>query len=172
MDPGKTATTTVTSKAASTPSASGEYAGFARRLGALIIDGIIIQIVNFVLGFVVGLAVGFGGAVGGGESNGSSPVSFAVSILLLLLQLGIALGYYIYFIGAKGQTLGKMALGIKVVTVDGQQVPGYVKAFLREFVGKFLSGIVIGLGYLWMLWDKKKQTWHDKIAGTVVIRVK
>lgn len=41
---------------------------------------------------------------------------------------------------------------------------------LRETIGKFLSGLVLGLGYFWAIWDKDSQAWHDKIAGTVVIK--
>ena len=64
-----------------------------------------------------------------------------------------------------------MALKIKVVKEDTGEVPGFAKAFLREMVGKFLSSLVFGLGYFSVLWDKDKQAWHDKIAGTVVIKV-
>jgi uncharacterized RDD family membrane protein YckC len=41
---------------------------------------------------------------------------------------------------------------------------------LREIVGKWVSGLLIGLGYFWAIWDKDGQAWHDKIAGTVVIK--
>ena len=44
-------------------------------------------------------------------------------------------------------------------------------AFVREVVGKFLSGLVLCLGYLWMLWDAERQCWHDKLVGTRVVRV-
>ena len=64
-----------------------------------------------------------------------------------------------------------MALKIKVVLKDTGEVPGYTKAFLRELVGKFVSSLVLGLGYFSVLWDKDKQGWHDKMAGTVVIKV-
>ncbi len=68
-----------------------------------------------------------------------------------------------------GATLGKMALGIKVVKQDGSGNINVVEGFLREVVGKFLSSFFL-LGYLWMLWDVNKQTWHDKIAGTLVVK--
>ena len=77
--------------------------------------------------------------------------------------------YYVLFTGLKGQTLGKMALGIKVVDAKGD-VPGVGRAALREIVGKFVSAIVILLGYLWVGWDRQKRGWHDHIAGTYVIR--
>ena len=78
--------------------------------------------------------------------------------------------YYVYSVGRFGQTLVKKWLKIKVQTMDGQ-VPGFKKALIRETVGKLVSGLALGIGYLWAIWDKHKQTWHDKMAKTVVVRV-
>lgn len=78
--------------------------------------------------------------------------------------------YYVVLTGTRGQTLGKMALGIKVVNRNGD-VPGLGYAALREVVGKFISFIALLLGFLSIAWDPKKQGWHDKIAGTWVIKV-
>ena len=69
-----------------------------------------------------------------------------------------------------GRTLGKMAMGTKVVNEDGV-APSLLTAFVREVIGKFVSAIVLGLGYIWILFDPKFQGWHDKIAGTYVIKV-
>ena len=77
--------------------------------------------------------------------------------------------YYVALTGLKGQTLGKMALGIMVVNAQGE-VPGIRRAAFREIVGKLVSEIVIFLGYLWVGWDKKKRGWHDHIASTHVVR--
>ena len=66
-----------------------------------------------------------------------------------------------------GQTIGKKVLGIKVVSASGAKLD-YLKAFIRT-ISKILSTIALGLGYLWMLWDGKSQTWHDKIADTYVV---
>jgi uncharacterized RDD family membrane protein YckC len=66
-----------------------------------------------------------------------------------------------------GQTLGKRAMGLKVVSVRGGKVD-VVTAFIRSLC-RILSSIFL-LGYLWMLWDKNSQTWHDKIAGTYVVK--
>jgi len=93
-------------------------------------------------------------------------ISFVVpfaSILLLWL-------YYWLFTGLKGQTLGKMAFRIKVVNAAGS-VPGLGRAALREIPGKIVSFIAIFLGFLWVIWDGRKQGWHDKIASTYVVRV-
>jgi uncharacterized RDD family membrane protein YckC len=86
-----------------------------------------------------------------------------------VINLAIGIGYYCGMLVARGQTLGKMALGIRVVARDGGN-PSFGTAFLREIIGKLVSGIPLCLGYLWMLWDPEQQTWHDKMAGTHVER--
>ena len=125
-----------------------EYMGFWIRLAAAVIDGILLFIVNLLVGFLLGLA--------------GSPLSILVNLL-------IGWAYHVGFIAAKGQTIGKMAVGIQVVDNQGN-IPGIGAVLLRETIGKFLSGIAIGLGYLWVVWDKEKRGWHDHIAGTYVVR--
>jgi uncharacterized RDD family membrane protein YckC len=131
---------------ASATGPSGPRASFGQRLGAYLIDviliGIVIGILTVILktpGYFIGIAIG--------------------------------LAYFIYFEGSpSGQTLGKQALGIRVIDYSTGGPLGYGKSFLR-YVGRIASGAICALGYLWMLWDKEKQTWHDKIAGTVVVPV-
>jgi uncharacterized RDD family membrane protein YckC len=77
--------------------------------------------------------------------------------------------YYWLFTGLKGQTPGKMAVGIKVVDARGEK-PELGTAALREILGKFISSAVFCLGYLWIAIDKEKRGWHDSIAGTHVVR--
>jgi len=83
----------------------------------------------------------------------------------------VAWAYFILFTTAFGQTPGKMALGIKVVDGDGE-IPGVGRVILRETIGRMLSSIFLALGYFWMLFDGRSQTWHDKIASTYVVRVR
>ena len=66
-----------------------------------------------------------------------------------------------------GCTVGKKIMGIKVVTTTGKQLD-WTTAFVRS-ISKILSGTFFALGYLWMLWDVNSQTWHDKIADTLVV---
>jgi len=80
----------------------------------------------------------------------------------------LAWGYSVFFVWRFGATLGKKLLKIQVVTTKYEPV-SFWGAFLREVVGKFLSSLIFGLGYAWALWDKDRQTWHDKIAGTYVV---
>ena len=124
---------------------SGPRASFGVRLVAAIIDGILLGIVGFVIRLLLGDDIGL-------EVN---------------LLLGLA--YYAYLEGSpSGQTVGKRAMNVRVIDFAGGGPIGPGRALLR-YVGRILSAIPCGLGYFWMLWDKEKQTWHDKIATTVVV---
>ena len=158
--------------------ASGQYiyAGFGSRWLASALDGLIVGAVSLAIGFsgtIVNLFVGgAGNSIGNSTANvGVSLIGMLISILGGILQMAVWVGYYTYFTGKNGQTPGKKALNIKVINPDTTFPPGYGYAFLREVIGKPISSFCFGLGYLWVLWDDKKQTWHDKIAHTVVIKV-
>ncbi len=141
-----------TTGAPGTSGASGPRAGFGVRLGALIIDGIIVAVVPLIL------------IIAGGAS--SSKGLIAVGYILLIAG-GIA--YEIYFIGgASGQTPGKKMLNIRVVDFNTGGPIGYGRSFIR-LIGRYISAIPCYLGYFWMLWDREKQCWHDKMANDVVV---
>jgi uncharacterized RDD family membrane protein YckC len=126
--------------------ASGPRAGFWRRFAAAFLDGI-------VLGVIAGIL-----------EAALKGVGSAIAIL-------VTIAYYTYFEGSeRGQTPGKSALGIRVISLDGSGPIGYGRAFIR-WIGRYVSAIVFLLGYLWMLWDKEKQCWHDKFASDVVVPV-
>lgn len=134
--------------------AAVEYIGFWIRLRASIIDGIIIWFISFVPSRLL-----LSNIVGSQFSALSSIFWFPVAWL-----------YYWLFTGIKGQTPGKMVVGIKVVDARGNTV-GLGVAALREIVGKTLSALALYIGFLWIIWDRKKQGWHDKIASTYVVKV-
>ncbi|HUG12319.1 MAG TPA: RDD family protein [Opitutaceae bacterium] len=69
----------------------------------------------------------------------------------------------------RGTTVGGIVCGLKVVRLDARPVD-FATSIVRT-LGAYLSMICVGLGFLWVIWDPEKQTWHDKIAGTTVIRV-
>jgi uncharacterized RDD family membrane protein YckC len=69
----------------------------------------------------------------------------------------------------RGTTVGGIVCGLKVVRLDARPVD-FATSVVRT-LGAYLSMICVGLGFLWVIWDPEKQTWHDKIAGTTVIRV-
>lgn len=81
----------------------------------------------------------------------------------------VALAYFAGMWAWKGTTIGGTVLNLKVVRLDGKPMTFGV-AVVRGLVS-VLSFIVLFLGFFWMIWDVEKQTWHDKIAGTVVMRV-
>lgn len=143
----------------STGMTSGD--AFGRRWGAAILDGLLMR----GIGFITTLATG-----AHATPPNPSPEQIGAALGAAAGQIVVAVLYYVGMTAWRGQTLGKMALGIRVVGPDGD-VPGFGRAFLRETIGKFLSTIVCLVGYLSMLWDSEQQTWHDKIAGTHVERV-
>jgi len=123
-------------------------ATFGQRLGAYLIDVVLANVVTFLLtAFVRGTG------------------------LSLVLSILITLGYFSLFEGSgSGQTVGKRLIGIRVVDFETGEPITYGRAFARNAV-RFVSGLVLLLGYLWMLWDSDGQTWHDKIASTTVVPV-
>jgi uncharacterized RDD family membrane protein YckC/cytoskeletal protein CcmA (bactofilin family) len=112
-------------------------AGFGIRLGALLIDGILI--------FAVGLMI-FNGP-------GGLPPLMAVYLVALW--------------GLKGTTIGGIICGLKIVRLDDRPLD-WMTAVVRGLAG-FVSVLPAGLGFLWIVFDEEKQSWHDKVAGTVVV---
>ena len=86
-----------------------------------------------------------------------------------ILSFLIGLGYSVWMLSTYSATVGMMVLKVKITKENGGKVT-YQDAILRYFAA-ILSAIVLFLGYLWMIWDPKKQTWHDHIAKTVVVKV-
>ncbi|WP_053366721.1 RDD family protein [Bacillus sp. FJAT-27245] len=126
------------------------FASFGERLVALIIDSVILGVAGGVLGLLFAFA----------DDNG-------VFINFLSLILGIA--YKAGMEGSSNQaTLGKMAMGIKVIGPDGGRI-SYGRAIGRYFA-TILSSLILGIGYLMALWTKEKRTLHDFIADTYVIK--
>ena len=137
-------------------SATGAYASFWRRFLAVVLDGIIVSIPANIFAAILGsgLIVTGGGGVHFRSGSGLHTIFFIVYEALLI-------AYW------NGQTIGKKAMGIRVVSAGGAPVPVGM-AFARA-VMKIVSGMVLLLGYLWMLWDPNRQTWHDKVAQTYVV---
>lgn len=138
-------------------------AGFWIRVVASFIDGLLIGIVQFVLALLLGLIAGMSGL---GDGNGE----VALAIVVQLFGMALSFGYYIFFTGYCGQTPGKMAVRIKVIRTDGSEI-AYGRAFLREVIGKTISAILLGIGYLMVAFDGQKQGLHDKMADTYVIKL-
>lgn len=138
------------------------YAGAGRRLVAALLDSVILFAIN------ISIAMLLVGSFSLMPTEGAE--NAAGGILILISYIILPVGYWVVLQSQMGQTLGKKALGIKVVDSEGK-TPSVVTFFLREIVGKIVSAIILLIGYLMILWDSKKQGLHDKIAGTYVIRV-
>ena len=150
-----------------------KYAGFWRRLVAFMIDSTIVTIIFVVLLVIAALAFFFGAI--SADNNAwikdlANPKGFSSALLLIMVfYIAINIAYFTYFHGATGRTPGKMLLGLQVYCADGTEV-SFGIAFLRA-IGYLVSSLLgtIPLGFIWAAFDPKKQSWHDKIAGTVVI---
>lgn len=136
------------------------YASFAYRLLAFLIDMVLLS----TLAKAIFSLVGFQPVFLAREIVPSFNSGEAILALMLLW------GYNIVMIKLYGATVGKMAFGLKVMS-DNKEPIDWLSVVLRETVGKMISTLPLGLGFLWVSWDAKKQGFHDKIAGTVVMKV-
>lgn len=150
-----------------------KFAGFWRRLVAYLIDNTIICIVFFVL-FMIAVIAFFIGAASSESSDWIADLAnparmYSIAIIILGLFIVIFIVYFTYFHGVNGRTPGKTLLGLQVVSADGSPI-SFGISFLRA-VGYLVSSLLltIPIGFIWAAFDKRKQGWHDKIAGTVVI---
>ena len=137
-----------------------DLAGVGQRLASYLVDAVVLSIIYLTLVFLSGVPAGEEIMGGGNFSTSFSAV--------YVLMAAIGIGYYTYFFG-KGQTPGMKLVEIKLIRTDGVEPVGYGKGLLR-WVGMEISGMALLLGYIWILVDKKRQGWHDKIAGTYVVK--
>lgn len=138
------------------------YAGFFVRLAAYLIDWLIVGTALLVFKIPMWVA-----SFSGTESLLSRDFIFSYSaydiVLYILKVLYFALCTYY-----TGATVGKHLLQLQVVSTENRK-PTFFEIVYRESVGKFLSGVIMSLGYIIAAWDKKKQGLHDKLADTVVV---
>jgi uncharacterized RDD family membrane protein YckC len=153
----------------------GQLAGFGVRLGAALIDGLIVAAFN--IPAWIALQVGPTKIDDCPSSVSENPLdlcevptggTWAMAIALYLAAFIAAVVYFSVMEG-KGATVGKKALGIRVADVNTGQAIGTGRGVGRYF-GRIVSAIPCYLGFLWMLWDDKNQTWHDKMVSSVVVR--
>jgi uncharacterized RDD family membrane protein YckC len=131
-----------------------ELAGFWRRAFANIIDLIWLLPLALLLGALAE-------AVNGGEMSGAGELMNNVITGLVVLLFWVE----------RGATPGKLVLGIRIIDVETGGTPPMGRLVLR-YLGYIVSAIPLGLGYFWMLWDARRQTWHDKIGGTLVVKTR
>lgn len=128
------------------------YAGVIVRWAASIIDGFLSTLLSFPILIILFML---------GYDQDSALVNLASTL--------ITFGYAVFLITKYQATWGKKFFRLKVQTIDGKPMT-WGRSFLREVVGKIISAVVLMLGFVWAIFDKRKQTWHDKIAGTIVVQ--
>jgi uncharacterized RDD family membrane protein YckC len=138
-----------------------EYAGFWIRLFASIIDSILIALITYPLLFAI---YGWAGADYSSALNSNGFIAMLFMWVLPVVAV-------IWFWTKKQATPGKMLFSLKVLDAKtGNNLT--IGQSIARYLGYMLAGIPLGLGYIWAAFDSKKQGWHDKIAGTVVVRSK
>lgn len=151
-----------------------DYAGWGVRVGASLIDGLLGLVAAIPL--IVGYIWLFASLDTTSSSSGSSSADYdggPIPIVLLVVGSLITMAFWIWNLcirqGRTGQTLGKSNLGIRLVKESTGQPIGAGLSFVRQLC-HYVDQLVCYLGYLWPLWDAKKQTLADKIMSTVVVR--
>jgi uncharacterized RDD family membrane protein YckC len=148
-------------KGESMPEAELEYVGFWPRVGASIIDTIAIMLVVTPLLIAI-YGKGYFRAAQGGVVAG--PADFLISWVMPAVAV---IAFWLY----KQATPGKMVISARVVDAATGN-PLSTGQAIGRYLGYFVSAIPFGLGLIWVAFDSKKQGWHDKMAGTVVVRNK
>ncbi|MEK7423023.1 MAG: RDD family protein [Actinomycetota bacterium] len=151
-----------------------QYAGVGSRFGGMLVDGLISIVFS-----APGIAYFFAGpseiracTVNGEEGFCDLPTNATFAIAGILWAVG-AIAFLVLYckkVGATGQSWGAKAVGNKIVDVNTGQPIGTGRAFGRTLFRSFVSGSVCFLGFLWALWDPKKQTWHDKVVSSIVVK--
>jgi uncharacterized RDD family membrane protein YckC len=129
---------------------SKPYAGFVLRLAALVADVAIVGFAGLALGALL-------------EASPGGPTA-VLSAMIAIAYFGLLEG------GRRGQTLGKRGMRIRVVDINSAGQIGPARAVIR-LAGRAISTAPYLLGFIWMLWDEHNQTWHDKLASSVVVPV-
>ena len=140
--------------------ALGRLATPLKRLGAYVLD------VCIPLGVATFMFISaFAGSVAAGGP--SEPAGSAVATLI---GVGILAAYAVLalVLFARGTTPGKHLLHMRVIKANGADA-GFLTMLGREWIGKWISGMVFSLGYIWILIDREHQGWHDKLLETYVV---
>ena len=122
------------------------YAGFWIRFAAMVVDMVVVAIPTLIIQSLFGSLI----------------LSYVISCIVPWVYFSL-MTYY------KAATLGKMLMGIRVVSIDQKRLT-LKQVLLREIVGKFVSGLLFVFGYIIVAFTSKKQAVHDMLAKTIVVR--
>ena len=136
--------------------------GFVTRAAAFVLDAIMVSALFAIAGIFIQLVVGFFRI---GPQDDSSRLVYGAGLVVLVYLLQLA--YFVVFWTLLGQTPGKILLGLRIVRTDGGRIS--VGRALARYLGYWLSAIPLGLGFLWVLVDRRRRAWHDTLADTSVI---
>lgn len=147
----------VSSTEMETSESQHQYVGFWPRFGASIIDTILVIMITYPLLY----------SIYGNEFWETDQFIMGMPDFLIswVFPIAATVLFWVY----KSATPGKMALKAKVVDAKTGNAPSTQQSIIR-YVGYYISLLPLGLGYFWVAFDAKKQGWHDKIAGTVIVR--
>lgn len=138
------------------------YAGFFSRLAAFLLDSVLVAAALSVFKFVVWII-----KLSIGDAIIFKPILFTYNVFDIIFYL-LSVSYFVLMTYFCGATLGKFLMKIKVVDVEGQKLT-FMSVLIRETVGRYLSVLIMYVGYIIAGLDTRKQGLHDKIADTLVI---
>ena len=147
-------------------------AGFGSRLGAILIDSLILTALVMVMVIPIAVIAGMSADTSSTTGNEEPPAFLLLgAVLAWLLAMAFWIWNLVFRQGKTGRSVGKQVLGIRVVNEQTGLPPGVGMAFLRGLVRYFFEGgITSGLGYLVALFTEKRQTLHDMMAGCLVVK--
>jgi len=151
-------------QASSSSAVSAPKAGWWVRFFAYFVDSLIVGVPAGIVGSIIA-------ALAGGMSSSTGQANGGALALFYIILVGASVAYFVYFWSQRdGQTIMNKAMNIKVVRVDGSPIT--VGTGIVRYIGYIVNDIIFGIpiGFIWAAFDPNKQGWHDKIAGTYVVK--
>ena len=141
-------------------------AGLFARLFAFIIDGFILSGLSSFISFIIIVLTDLDLSL---SNDYLSVVTSTASGLLAISIVVLEFLYFGFLWSFYGNTFGMSLFHIKVVRKKDGFYPGFLRAGLRGTLGYWISGLILGIGFIWAAFDYDRQAWHDKIFDTIVV---
>ena len=136
-----------------------EYVGFWPRVGASLIDTVLVIMICWPLVTMI-----YGRQYWTSQAFIQGPADFLINWVLPAIAVVL---FWVY----RQATPGKIAIGARIVDAETGEKPSTGQLIARYF-GYYVSAIPLFIGMVWVAFDPRKQGWHDKLAGTVVVRAR